>query len=424
MPADCLVIENATAILRDRLLPNARLVLREGRIAELGRAGKRAPRDAQVLDARGGWVSPGFVDVHVHGGGGADFMDGTPEAVRTVCAIHARHGTTTIFPTTTTGTPLEIHEMVAACRHVRDEHAATGARIAGIHLYGPFFAPDKVGCHPVEGRRDPTPAEFGRYFATGLVRIATCAAELPGAGAFYRKAHRQGCFITSGHSNATWAEMDRAFRAGMRHVDHFWCAMSSVASIRARLGTPMQGSMEQYVLMNEGMSTEVIADGQHLAPELLRFAHRMLGPGRLLLVTDASRAVDMPPGRYKFGHAVTGTDFEHDGKVGRALEGGLASSSVGMDHMVRTMHAATGAPLWEVVRMATLTPAERTGIADETGSLETGKRADVLVLSPTLKVKHVFVGGALQSVRHPPSLSQAGAGPQTSASGLAVTAQA
>ena len=163
--------------------------------------------------------------------------------------------------------------MIAACRTVRDEaHPANGARIAGVHLYGPFFALDKVGCHAAAGRRDPTPAEFGKYFATGLVRIATCAAELPGATAFYRTAKPHGCFITCGHSNAAWQEMDRAYRAGMRHVDHFWCAMSSVPSVRERLGAPMQGSMEQFVLFNRAMSTEVIADGAHLAPELLEFA--------------------------------------------------------------------------------------------------------------------------------------------------------
>jgi N-acetylglucosamine-6-phosphate deacetylase len=126
---------------------------------------------------------------------------------------------------------------------------------------------------------------------------------------------------------------------------------------------------------------------------LLRFAHRMLGPRRLLLVTDASRALDMPPGRYTFGNAATGTAFDHDGSVGRAPAGGLASSSVGMAHMVRTMHAATRAPLWEVVRMASLTPAERTGLAGEIGSLTAGKRADVVVLSPRLKVRHVIAGG-------------------------------
>jgi N-acetylglucosamine-6-phosphate deacetylase len=396
MPGPCIVIQNATAILPDRLLPDARVVLRAGRIAAVGRGGTRVPRDAHVIDANGGFVAPGFIDVHVHGGGGADFMDGTPDAVRTACAVHARHGTTTIFPTTTTGTPEEIHAMIDACRVVRDQTGpAAGARIAGIHLYGPFFAPDKVGCHSASGRRDPTSAEFSRYFATGLIRIATCAAELPGAVAFFRRARRQGCFITCGHSNASWTEMERAFRAGMRHVDHFWCAMSSVPSLRVRLGTPMQGSMEQYVLMNDGMSTEVIADGHHLSPELLRFAYRLLGPRRLLLVTDASRAVDLAPGRYKFGHAITGTDFDHDGAVGRAPEGGLASSSVGMDHMVRTMLAATKAPLWEVVRMASLTPAERLGIAGEVGSLTVGTRADVLVLNRRLRVSQVVIAGVV-----------------------------
>ncbi|WP_414661113.1 N-acetylglucosamine-6-phosphate deacetylase [Horticoccus sp. 23ND18S-11] len=397
MPSAVTIIENATAILPDRLLPHARVTLRGDRIAAISGGNKRAPKGATIVDARGGLVSPGFVDVHVHGGGGADFMDGTPDAVRTVCRTHARHGTTTIFPTTTTGAPAEIHAMIAACKTVRDErHATGGARIEGVHLYGPFFAPDKVGCHSADGRRDPTPAEFNRYFATGLVRIATCAAELPGALAFYRQARRRDCFVTCGHSNSSWTEMDRAFRAGMRHVDHFWCAMSSVPSIRVRLGTPMQGSMEQYVLANEGMSTEVIADGQHLAKELLGFAHRQIGPRRLLLVTDASRAVDCPPGRYIFGPSETGTDFDHDGKVGRAPQGGLASSSMGMDHMVRVMHAATRAPLWETVRMASLTPAERTGIAADTGSLSIGKRADVLVLSPNLKIKQVYIGGVLQ----------------------------
>ena len=389
------VIDRATAILADRLLTDARVVVRDGRIAAIGRATTRTPAGAEIVDAAGAFVAPGFVDIHVHGGGGADFMDGTVDAVRTVCAVHARHGTTTIFPTTTTGSPGEIDAMLQACRQVQaSARDGEGARIAGVHLYGPYFAADKVGCHAVDGRRDPTPDEYARYFSSGLVAVATCAAELPGAVPFYRAARRAGCLVTCGHSNASWAEMAAALRAGMRHVDHFWCAMSSVSSLRNRLGTPMQASMEQFVLMHEAMSTEVIADGQHLSPELLQFAFRMLGPRRLLLVTDASRAVDMPPGRYRFGHHSTGSDFDHDGKVGRAPQGGLASSSMGMAHMVRTMRAATGAPLWEVVRMASLTPAERTGLSDEIGSLEVGKRADLILLGPRLSVKRVMANGA------------------------------
>jgi N-acetylglucosamine-6-phosphate deacetylase len=386
------VIHNVTAILADKLLPDARVLVRDGRIAEISASSKRMPKDAVLVDGQGGYLSPGFVDVHVHGGGGGDFMDGTTDAARVACQTHFRHGTTTIFPTTTTGTPEEIHAMIQACQTVGKETAGGGLpRIPGIHLYGPFFAADKVGAHPAAGRRNPTPEEFRTYFKTGFIRIATCAAELPGAAAFYQMAKRNRCFITCGHSNASWSEMDRAFRGGMRHVDHFWCAMSDVSSVRGRLGTPMQGSMEQYVMFNPGMSTEVIADGQHLAPELLLFAHRMIGPRRLFLVTDSSRAVDMPVGKYKIGNIHTGNDITHDGKVSRTA-GGLGSSSVGMDHMVRTMKTCSKAPLWEVVRMASLTPAERLGIDDEVGSLKAGKRADLVLFSKTLRVKQVWLG--------------------------------
>lgn len=119
----------------------------------------------------------------------------------------------------------------------------------------------------------------------------------------------------------------------------------------------------------------------------------MIGPERLLLVTDSSRALDLPPGLYKFGHHVTGTDFDHDGRVGRVPGGSLASSAMGLDHMVRVMKARTSAPLCEVIRTASLTPAERTGLASDVGSLTPGKRADVLLLNPTLRVKHVWLAG-------------------------------
>lgn len=389
------VFTNGTVILPDCLIESGVVICRGGRIQQAGRLTRKTfPKDAEVIDARGGFISPGFIDLHVHGGAGADFMDGTPQAVLTACQAHASHGTTTIFPTTTTGSPAQIEAMLAACGSVKRKWSINdGARIAGVHLYGPFFAEDKVGCHSVEGRRSPTEAEYQRYFATGLVKIATCAAELPGAEAFYRAAKRRRCLITCGHSNASWSEMARAFAVGMRHVDHFWCAMSSVSSVRARLGVPMQGSMLEFVLAQREMSTEVIADGCHLAPELLEFAWRMKGADRLCLVTDANRALDLPPGEYRFGPEGDGSWFKSDGKVGWAPNGSLASSIVGLDHMVRQMKRVTQASLPGVIRMASLTPAERAGIAEDCGSLAKGKRADVLVLSKRLEVRRVFIGG-------------------------------
>jgi N-acetylglucosamine-6-phosphate deacetylase len=380
-------------ILPDRILERGTVECQDGKIVRVAKG--RASRAANVvLDAGDGYISPGFIDIHVHGGAGADYMDGTPDAVRQANRAHLRRGTTSLFPTTTTGSPEEITRMIGACKEVaRKWKPEDGARIAGVHLYGPYFAAGKVGCHSVDGRREPTANEYDTYFSSGIVRIATCAAELPGAEALYKAARRRKCLITCGHSDASWPEMAKAYDAGMRHVDHFWCAMSSVASVRARLGTPMRGSMEQFVLAHEEMSTEVIADGQHLSPELLSFAWKMKGTKKLCLVTDANRALGMPPGTYRFGPSDTGTFFESDGKVGFVPGSGLASSVVALDTMVRTMLRDTPAPLEDVVRMASLTPAERAGVARSVGSLEVGKLADVLIFDAKMQLKRVFVHG-------------------------------
>ncbi|MBL8873043.1 MAG: amidohydrolase family protein [Planctomycetaceae bacterium] len=380
-----------TVVLPNGLLPNGIVLANAGKIVAVGDRVK-VPKGAEVVSAKGRLISPGFVDIHVHGGGGADFMDGTVDAIRVGCRSHLRHGTTSIFPTTTTGSYEEIHAMIRACQ---DAKLST---IRGVHLYGPYFAENKVGCHSVAGRRNPERTEYESYFETGMIRIATCAAELPAATEFYKAARKNRCFITCGHSNASWSEMKSAFKAGMRHVDHFWCAMSSVPSVRERFGTPMQGSMTEFVLMNRDMSTEVIADGEHLAPELLEFAYQMLGPNRLCLVTDCNRALDMPIGRYRFGNIESGTWLESDGNVGRALSGSLASSVVGMDSMIRHFKEVTTASLSDVIRMASLTPAERTSISKKYGSLEVGKSADVLILSKKLHVERVFVSGVEQII--------------------------
>ena len=382
-------------VLPDQILEDGCLVTSDGLIDYVG-PWDACPVEEQkaVKHVKGGWIAPGYIDIHVHGGENADYMDGTTEAVRIANRIHARHGTTTLFPTTTTGTPDQLDRMLHTCLSVQENHQISdGARIGGVHYYGPFFAQDKVGCHSVDGRRDPDPGEYMRCFDLGIIQVATCAAELPGAEAFYREASQRGYLVTCGHSNATWNEMAHAFEAGMRHVDHFWCAMSSISGIREQYGFPMQGSMEQFVLMEPEMSTEVIADGEHLSPELLEFAYRMIGPERLCLVTDANRAMGMPPGKYRFGPKDEGAWFESDGKVGFVSRESLASSVVGMDTMVRNMYENTSAEIHEAIRMATLTPAEQVGMDDEIGSLEVGKRADLILLDPTLKVTDTFVEG-------------------------------
>src|SRR5258705_10249529 len=351
-------------ILPTRLLPRGVVVVENERIVAVGpEVDLKTPNGAIVVDAGDGYVSPGFIDIHTHGGAGSDYMDGTPEAARAVNRAHARHGTTTIFPTTTTGTPEQLAAMLDAVEDVaRDWKVADGARIAGVHWYGPYFAADKVGAHPKGFERNPDPAEYEPAFARGIIKSATCAAELPGAVEFCRAAKDARCLVTCGHSNASWPEMAEMYDAGMRHVDPFWNAMSSTDSVRRRLGTPQRGSMAEFVLYHEDMSTEVIADGFHHAPEMLQFAYRMKGPDRLCLVSDCSRALDTPPGTYRIGHHQTGEPFENNGVVG-VLPGGttLASSIFALEHMVRVMMRDTDAGLAHVIRMASLTPAERTG---------------------------------------------------------------
>jgi N-acetylglucosamine-6-phosphate deacetylase len=388
------LVFRGTAVLPDDLLPNATVVVEGDRIVAVGRD-VAVPAGADVIDVTDGYISPGFVDIHTHGGAGSDYMDGTPEAVRVSNRAHARHGTTTLLPTTTTGTPAQLAAMLDAVGQVaRGWKVTDGARVGGVHWYGPYFAPDKIGAHPRGFERNPDPAEYAPAFARGIIRSATCAAELPGAVEFCRAARAAGCLVTCGHSNASWPEMAAAYDAGLRHVDHFWNAMSSTDSIRKRLGTPQRGSMAEFVLYHPEMSTEVIADGFHHAPEMLQFAYRMKGASRLCLVSDCSRALDTPPGIYRIGHHETGEPFENNGVVG-VLPGGttLASSLFALEHMVRVMMRDTDAGLAHVIRMASLTPAERTGLAADRGSLEPGKLADIVILSPDLHVRRTFLGG-------------------------------
>jgi N-acetylglucosamine-6-phosphate deacetylase len=391
--SDLLIKGNA--ILDERIIENALIRCEDGRISSVEEFSPKHLHE-KILDYTGRFVSPGFVDIHVHGAAGADYMDGTEEAVRTSNIAHAKRGTTSIFPTTTTGSFKQLDDMVRACESVQSAWTPSdGARVAGIHFYGPYFAKDKVGVHSREGRRDPVREEYEYFLSKPIIKIATCASELPGALEFFDFAKANGCFITCGHSNACWSELEAAHDHGMRHVDHFWCAMSSVSSLRARFGTPMEAGMEQFVLYYETMSTEVIADGIHLSDDLLRFAYKMIGPRRLCLVTDANRAMDAPPGKYRFGSKDDGTWVFSDGKSVKGGDGSLASSMHGMDRMVKTMARSIGRNLPDVIRMASLTPAELAGVSTEVGSIEVGKQADLVILSHDLDVEQVIIGGQL-----------------------------
>ncbi|HEY1186574.1 MAG TPA: N-acetylglucosamine-6-phosphate deacetylase [Gemmata sp.] len=385
------VFANATLVLPDRLWPGATLAVVDGRISEID-------QDLHVVDAidlGGMYLAPGFVDLHVHGGAGADFMDGTAEAFRTVCRCHARHGTTSLTPTSTVATGPQYDTFLRLCNELYGD-VPGGARIVGSHFYGPYFARPARGCHPDQEFLVPNAENAARFtrLADRMPLVVTVAPEIENAEWLVRTHAPRGVRFNAGHSHGTFAQLEAAVGWGVRHVDHLFCAMSDRARLRQAQAYPMRGGVLEATLYFDELTTEVIADGKHLAPELLRLAYKVKGPDRLALVTDSMRAVDLPDGEYWFGAEGTGERVRTRDGVGVTLDGtALASGAMGMDHGVRTMHLAARVPLPEAVRMASLTPARILGAEADIGSLEIGKRADLIVMDRELNVRQVYIGG-------------------------------
>lgn len=389
------LFHNGTIVLEDRLLPEGAVAVDGAQIrAVVAGARPTTAHDLQLVDLDGGYLVPGYIDLHIHGGDGADFMDGTEEAFRTICRSHARHGTTSLLPTTTVARHEQHMAFFRVCRKLKKEGTGS-ARILGAHFYGPYFNLAAKGAHPGASCRAPQAAEYEQYleFADCLC-TATVAPELPGAEEFVRACRARGIRCNAGHSHATFDQMEAAIGWGVRHIDHLYCAMSDRARLRQTQTYPMRGGVLEATLYFPELTTEVIADGKHLQRELLLLAYRLKGPDKLALVTDCNRALDMPDGPTVMGPLDGGEPILKGDGVGLMPDGtALASSVMGMDHMVRTFYQLTSIPLPEVVRMATLTPARIAGWEEEIGSISAGKRADLVVLDADLNVKRVFVAG-------------------------------
>ena len=387
-----LSFRNATLILPDRILPDAGLTCRDGIIVEVG-SRARTRRDA--VDLGGMYLAPGFVDLHVHGGGGADFMDGTPDAFRRVCRCHLRHGTTSLTPTSTVARMDQYLRFLGLCDEMSGD-VPGGARILGAHFYGPYFARPARGCHPDQDFLIPDDDNARRFTAlAGKMPLAiTVAPEIDKAEWLVREFSPRGVRFNAGHSHATFPQVEAAVRAGVRHVDHLFCAMSDRARLRQTQTYPMRAGLMEATLYFDELTTEVITDGRHLSADLLRLAYKIKGPDRLALVTDSMRGMDLPDGEYWFGAAGSGERVLKVDGVGVTLDGtALASGVMGLDHGVRTMHRLAGIPLPETIRMASLTPARILGVDSQVGSLEVGKRADLVVLDSELNVRQVYLSG-------------------------------
>lgn len=389
LSASSVVLENAT-------LEPGHVIVSNGMISEVS----SGPYNGQIknhYNYDGFTLCPGFIDLHVHGGQNADFMDGTPEAFHTVCKAHLKHGTTSLLATSTAATMPSILQFLDTCRASKGAGWKDAACVLGAHFYGPYFFADARGCHPAEPIIAPTPAHFNSFLEyADTIITASIAPELPGAETFVKACLDKNIRCNAGHSHATFVQVEAAVHWGVRHVDHLFCAMSDRARLRLSQPYPMRGGLFEATLFFNDLTTEIIADGKHLTNDLLRLAYKIKGPDSLALVTDANRALDMPDGEYIFGNQTEGCIILKSDGVGLMPDGkALASSVVGMDHCVRTMLVATKAPLPEIIRMASLTPAKIAGFEKTLGSIAVGKIADFVLLDSNLKVSKVFLKGEL-----------------------------
>lgn len=388
------VFLHAQVITDSGIIPDGMVVVRGDRIDYVG-PGRETPPGAEIVDAAGRYLAPGFVDIHIHGGAGSDFMDATDADIETVFRYHAAHGTTSLCPTTATAPLAEILSALEALERYRSGPQPFG-RALGAHIEGPYLAMTKRGCHLPQFVRNPEEREWLQILERGPIASMTLAPELPGARKLVEELHRRGANANAGHSEALYQEVEEAADWGMRHVTHLYCAMTDAMNNRWR-GTPNPRSagIVEAVYLDERLSSELITDGKHLSREMLRLALRNKGYEKLAIVTDAMRGAGMPDGEYTFGprHGLVAVVKNREARIPDGTA--LASSVFPMNEMVRVFRDLSGCPLWQAVRMASLTPAEIVHRAADIGSIAPGKLADLIILDDQLNVHATYVSGAL-----------------------------
>ncbi len=360
------------------------VVFADGRIVEVSRSSHIFDKVDHTIDAHNMNVVPGGIDLHCHGGGGCDYMEGTEEAFRTATLTHMRHGTTAMFPTLSSATLPMIEHACETCDQLMRE---PGTPIMGLHLEGPYFNPRRAGAQMPDIIRLPDRNEYQHVIEDfECVRRWDAAPELPGALEFARYITSKGVVASIGHTNAEFPEVKAAYEAGYTHATHFYNGMPGFHNVRE---FKHAGTVESIYLL-DGMSVEIIADGIHIPIPILRLVHRMKGVERTALVTDALAVTDSDSDK-----AFDPRVIIEDGVCKLSDRSALAGSIATMDRLIRTMVMQAGIPLHDAVRMASETPARIMGIYDRKGSIQRGKDADILIMDDNCELNAVYAMGQL-----------------------------
>ena len=383
-----LKLYNGRVLTPYRVLANGVVVVRDGKIDYVGEGDVSVP-GALAIDAGGRYISPGFIDIHIHGGGGHDFMDGTVEAFLGIAETHARYGTTSMLPTTLTSTKDALFSILSTYKEACMQNVS-GAQFLGLHLEGPYFAMSQRGAQDPRYIRDPDPVEYREVLSrTRDVRRWSAAPELEGALEFARYLRSRGVLVSLAHTDALYEEAVIGFENGFTLATHFYSCMNGVTRKNAYR---YAGVVESAYLIDE-MDVEVIADGVHCPPPLLRLIHKIKGTDRIALITDAMRAAGMPEGPSILGSLMDGLEVIVEGGVAKLPDrSSFAGSVATADRLVRTMVGA-GIPLVDTIRMISGTPARLLGLEDRKGALVVGKDADIVVFDDEIVVSRTIVGG-------------------------------
>jgi N-acetylglucosamine-6-phosphate deacetylase len=385
-------IFNGQIIHQNRMQSGGCLLVENGKIINVSASDVDFP-DAELIDAKGNFISPGFIDIHIHGGGGSDFMDGTVEGFLQIAQTHAKHGTTSMLPTTLTCEKEDLIQTLQAYQAACLSNQF-GADFIGMHLEGPYFAVSQRGAQDPKFIRDPDPAEYKEILSSfDFIKRWSAAPELKGAVEFGKYVTSKGVLAAIAHTDAIYEEVLEAYHhGGFTLATHFYSAMSGVTR---RNAFRYAGVIESAYLLDD-MDVEIIADGVHLPAPLLKLIYKIKGPDRIALITDAMRAADMPEGESILGSFKNGLKvIVEDGVAKLPDRTSFAGSVATADRLVRTMLNLAQVPLVETIRMITETPARIMGVSDRKGSLAKGKDADVVIFNDQIEIQKTFVKGRL-----------------------------
>lgn len=384
-----LKITNGRILTPFRIISNGTVVVTDNRITDVVE-GNVHVAGAIEIDAQGQYISPGFIDIHVHGGGGSDFMDGTVEAFLKVAETHARYGTTSMLPTTLTSETEELFHTLEIYKEANKTNLL-GAQFLGIHLEGPYFALNQKGAQDPRYIRNPDPKEYKEILSRSSdIRRWSAAPELEGAIEFARYLKSKGILVALAHTDAVYEEALLGFENGFTLATHFYSCMNGVTRKNA---LRYAGAIECAYLVDE-MDVEVIADGIHCPPPLLKLIYKIKGVDRTALITDSMRAAGMPEGESILGSLNNGLRvIVEDGVAKLPDRTSFAGSVATTDRLVRTMVKMADVPLLDAVKMAAKTPASILGISDRKGSLLPGKDADILIFNDDIEIQTTIING-------------------------------